>query len=292
MKILCTGAAGFVGSHTVDALLTAGHEVHGLDNLKTGKIESLASALDHPKFRFTPSDVTVHYQIRSAIDHVRPDAVIHLAAQVSVAHAEQNPGFTNFLNVAGTRMVAEYCVQFKVPKIVFASSSAVYGNPTDIPIRETTPRFPISVYGQSKMDAEMVLEKISEKTGISVTCLRYFNVFGPRQDRSSEYSGVITKFKECAKRGLIAHICGDGSQTRDFIHVTDVANANALAATNDQEGWHAHNVGTGIETSVLDLAKLCGCKWTHEPERKGDVQRSVCDPTQLKYPVDNSRLIV
>jgi UDP-glucose 4-epimerase len=214
------------------------------------------------------------------------DAVIHLAAIVSVPFSLENPGLTYDVNVEGTRGLLGSCVRSGVKKFIFVSSCSVYGSPRYLPVDEVHPTCPISPYAVSKLEGERCCEEFVDRSGLDVVVLRLFNVYGPRQ-AGGEYSGVVTKFLERAENGLSLVIYGDGSQTRDFVHVKDVANA-ILALVQGGAAEGVFNVGYGKGVSIGDLAKtvlnLSGrdCGIVHEPSRHGDIAHSVADTSKAR----------
>ena len=280
LKILVTGAAGFIGSHTTDHLLHAEHFVIGVDNFRTGKRANLASALTNPKFILCELDVTEESAFTEIVGQYRPDVIVHLAALVSVPESVANPALNDLLNFRTTRTVAEAARLHLVPRIVFASSAAVYGDPTHTPIPENGPTLPLSPYGSAKLASENLLLEYASRHGMVVRCQRYFNVYGPRQDPSSSYSGVISIFLDRLGRNLPATIFGDGEQTRDFISVYDVARANALAATAPALASGVVNICTGQAVSLNHLWHLLvgdrkdARAPIHAPPRPGDIQHS------------------
>jgi UDP-glucose 4-epimerase len=214
------------------------------------------------------------------------DAVIHLAAIISVPFSIENPDVTFDVNVEGTRGLLASCVRSGVKKFIFASSCSVYGTPQYLPINEAHPTCPISPYAASKLEGEHCCQKLIDRSGLDVVVLRFFNVFGPRQ-ALNEYSGVITKFIEHAEKGQPLVIYGDGLQTRDFVHVTDIADVvSTLLRGGETQG--VFNVGYGKAVSISDLAKtvlsLSGrdCGFIHKPPREGDILHSVADPSKAR----------
>jgi UDP-glucose 4-epimerase len=254
--ILVTGGAGFIGSHTVDQLLAAGHRVTAVDNLRTGRRANLATASRAPLFILEESDVAKPGEMERIVASARPDAIIHLAALVSVQESIDDPNLNYELNVRATHLVAEAARINRVERIVFASSAAVYGNTADLPIRESTEKKPISPYGAAKLASEALLLGHGATYGLTVRCQRYFNVFGPRQDPASPYSGVISIFDRRYREGKTVTIFGDGHQTRDFISVHDVARANVIAATLPGATSGVANICTGRATSLLDIVQV------------------------------------
>jgi len=284
MKVLVIGAAGFVGSHTVDRLLAEQHEVIGLDNLRTGKLENLQDALASNRFRFVQADAATPGTLNDLFASEKPDSVIHLAALVSVMEGLANPDLNFELNVRLTHLVAEAMRRNQIPHLVFASSAAIYGDPAEFPVKESTPAAPVSPYGGAKLASENLLLTHARAYGFSAVCLRYFNIYGPRQDPSSPYSGVISIFARRSKEGQSVAIYGDGEQTRDFVHVSDIAKANVLAAQCRGASPAAYNVCTGKTTSLIRLLEIVRAKIpaapapTFAPARAGEIRHSSADP--------------
>jgi len=279
--VLVTGAAGFIGSHTVDRLLTSGHRVTGLDNFRTGRRANLAPALKSPNFTFHEVDVVDPSAFLSLVGKVKPEAIIHLAALVSVQESMTNPELNFSLNIHATHLVAEAARVHAVPRIVFASSAAIYGDTSDFPIRESTEKKPISPYGSAKLASEAILLGHGAAFGLTVRCQRYFNVFGPRQDPASPYSGVISIFDRHYREGKGVTIYGDGQQTRDFISVHDVARSNVLAATAPTVSSGVANICTGRATSLLEVVGVFARHYPaapavlHGAPRTGDIVHSL-----------------
>jgi UDP-glucose 4-epimerase len=288
MSIVVTGAAGFIGSHTVDQLLAAGYKVVGVDNFRTGRRENLATALTHPDFLLEEADCAEVEAMAAIMKKAKPEAVIHLAALVSVQESLANPELNFRLNLHATHVVATTAQQAGAKRIVFASSAAVYGNQKVLPIREDIPRAPISPYGAAKLASEYLLRGYGSTYGIIVVCNRYFNVFGPRQDPRSPYSGVISIFEMRFREGEPITIFGNGRQTRDFISVHDVARANVIGATGKVAESCVQNICTGRETSLLDLVRIFGRYFPDHPalefqeERPGDIRQSLGSPARAK----------
>jgi UDP-glucose 4-epimerase len=280
--VVVTGGAGFIGSHTVDRLLETGHRVVVLDNFSTGKRQNLARWADHPALHVVACDIS--HGIFPALEpitraHGPVERIVHLAAQVSVVHSVANPHFDMVVNYGGTLHVMEYARARGVKKVVLASSAAVYGDVAELPVGEDAPCRPLSPYGIDKLASEHALDYYANVHGVPTTALRFFNVYGPRQDPSSPYSGVISIFTDRARAAQPLTIFGDGSQTRDFVYVADVVHA-IMAALGDESSRLVANVGTGGETSVLELARavidLCGGRSPieHAPPRAGEILRS------------------
>lgn len=283
-KILVTGAAGFIGSHTVDFLLASGHEVVGVDNLRTGCRENLKQAAASPRFDFQVMDITEVETFTGLVRSQRPDVIIHLAGLVSVQDSRADPALNLRLNVGGTQAVIDAVISASVPRVVFASSAAVYGDSDSLPLREDAPKQPLNPYGEAKLASEALLAGAARMHGFTAVSLRYFNVYGSRQAPDSPYSGVVSRFVDCCRRNQAPVIFGDGRQTRDFIHVSDVARANTQAALLPGMPSGDYNVASGHETSLLDLVGLLRAMQPSLPMPKfsaaqpGDIRRSVGDP--------------
>lgn len=282
--VAVTGGAGFIGSHTVDLLISAGCRVVVLDNFSTGKRENLAQWYNDPRVEVLTINIAdgIFAPLTEVTARLGPiDRIIHLAAQTSVIYSMQNPLDEVRTNYVGTVQVMEYARAHRVKKVVFASSAAVYGDVTDFPVRESTERKPVSPYGIDKLGSEMFLYYYSAVHGVPTTALRFFNVYGPRQDPKSPYSGVISIFADRAMAGKPLTIFGDGKQTRDFVYVGDVARAVLTACLSDNGDRTVANVGTGIETTLNQLAQtiveLCqtGSEIVHAAPRPGEIIRSV-----------------
>lgn len=283
MRVLVTGGAGFIGSNVVDALLLTGHEVCVVDDLSTGS----ASNLD-PRVELVRLDV-LDPDLADVLRRRRPDAVVHLAAQVDVQRSIADPERDRAVNVGGTRAVASAAAASGAKRMLSASSAAVYGEPSHVPVPETARKAPQNPYGASKLAAEAALAEALAGTGTDYASLRFANVYGPRQGWSGE-GGVVAIFAHRLLAGETPVIYGDGLQTRDFIFVGDVAAAiiaalgspDALAGT--MPDGPAYNVSTGLETSILDLDQalraLTGRPGASEraPAREGDLQRSALAP--------------
>src|SRR6185312_4831214 len=229
--IVVTGAAGFIGSHTVEQLLRAGHRVIGIDNFRTGSAENLREAHASPDFSFVRADVAEVGAMDRILRGRAADALIHLAALVSVQESLLDPALNRRLNVDAVKLTGEAAARGGVRRIVFASSAAVYGDAAVSPIAEAAEKRPLSPYGEAKRESEQILAALAAREGIVVRSLRYFNVYGPRQPAASPYSGVISVFARAWREQREIVIDGDGRQTRDFISVRDVARANLAAAT-------------------------------------------------------------
>jgi UDP-glucose 4-epimerase len=280
-RILVTGGAGFIGSHLVKRLLEQGRGVTILDNLSTGSLQNLG---DVNATKFAKGEITD----RSLVAELMPDtdAVIHLAAIVDHDTCLRNPELVHEVNVNGTLVLLEEARRRDVKRFVYASSAAVYGQASELPIREDSRLAPLSPYGISKAAAEQLCLEHAQSYGMSTICLRFFNVFGPRQT-ARQYSGVITEFMKNLRQGKPPVIYGDGLQTRDFVNIQDVTDAILLALNSETAGG-VYNVATGVETTIESLAlKLISTgsqslKPTYASPRSGDIRRSVGDIRKAK----------
>src|SRR5713101_2786524 len=241
MRYLVTGGAGFIGSNTVDELVRRGHNVVVLDDLSSGKVGNLSGV--QGKIELLQHSVTDLVRLHEACRGV--DYVLHLGARTSVPRSVKDPLETNRINVNGTLNVLVAARDAKVKRVVFAGSSSVYGETPTLPKREIMPPIPISPYGLSKLTGEMYGQVFHRVYGLEFVSLRYFNVFGPRQDPASPYSGVLSLFNAALMRGTRPTVNGDGEQSRDFTYVANVVQANLLACSAREAAGLAINVGTG-----------------------------------------------
>ena len=247
MKFAVTGGAGFVGNNIVRLLVSKGYEVTVIDNLHTGKMKNLEGILE--KITFEKIDIRNFKELESILKNI--DGIFHEAALTIVQESFKKEKEYSEVNVRGTENIFKIAKKFKI-KVVYASSSSIYGNSKQIPIKENSERKPINPYGQTKLECEFLAEKYT-KEGLNIIGLRYFNIFGKGQTGS--YAGVITQFMRKLNEQKYPRIFGDGLQIRDFIHVTDIAEANLSAMlSNTNSGFF--NIGTGLGTKILDLAKI------------------------------------
>jgi UDP-glucose 4-epimerase len=282
---IVTGGAGFIGSHLTEQLLAAGHWVTVVDNLTTGRLENLPRS---ERLRFLNKNI-LRCQPEDFPDPI--NGIAHLAATPSVTDSWLHPIAVHENNLSATIAVISLCKTLNIPKLVFASSAAVYGTQTQLPISEDRETYPISPYGLQKLTSEHYAQLFAKEFGFAFLGLRLFNVFGSRQLPNSQYSGVISIFIQAMQSGLPITIYGDGQQTRDFIYVKDVATAfaKALLLSMPQGSSLICNVGTGQETSLLELVAIlkdCCDGWQGKlnffPERLGDIQRSRADVSRLR----------
>ncbi|MFZ2541498.1 MAG: NAD-dependent epimerase/dehydratase family protein [Gallionella sp.] len=283
-KILVTGGAGFIGSHIVEELLARGFSVVVLDDLSTGKLENLPP--DMASLRIIVGSILNPDTVCEAV--VGCDAVIHLAAIASVQASIENPIFTHQVNFDGTLLLLEYARQAGVKRFLFASSAAVYGNATEGAVSENVPVSPLTPYAIDKLAGEYYLKHYYRTFGLEYTAFRFFNVYGPRQNPASPYSGVISIFAANSIAGKPLKVFGDGKQTRDFVYVKDVARMLVATIKNHAMSGKVINIGTGESTSLLDIIEKMGMilNKTIEVEytdaRVGDIRHSLADVRLLR----------
>jgi nucleoside-diphosphate-sugar epimerase len=278
---LVTGGAGFIGSSLARALVGRGDRVRIIDNLSSGKRENLADIAD--RVELTVADILDEKALARVMEGV--EVVLHHAAIPSVPKSMAEPLENHAANATGTLQVLEQARRAKVRRLVYAASSAAYGDEPGLPKVETMPPAPISPYGGSKLAGEQYMQIYARAYGVETVCLRYFNVFGPRQDPQSEYAAVIPKFITMALAGKTPRIFGDGTQSRDFCHIENVIEANFKAATADaaSASGRVFNIGCGQATDLNQVVALIGdilgrkIEPSHEPERAGDIKHSYAD---------------
>lgn len=281
MRVLVTGGGGFIGSHSVEALLDDGAQVTVFDNFSTGKRENLPV---HERLIVIDGDIrdrTAVGGVMRGITHV-----LHLAAQISVRASIEDPPDSCSQNVLGFVNVLDAARAGGIKRVAFASSAAVYGVPSRLPLDEDSPLVPISPYGLEKRIDELYGALYGELYGLSTFALRYFNVYGPRQDPTSQYAGVISKFASQLKERKPLTVFGDGGQSRDFVYVKDVARCNVATLRGDYRG--ACNVGTGRSVTLLDLIDTLAARTGMRPEVifaapvHGDIRDSAMIPDRLR----------
>jgi nucleoside-diphosphate-sugar epimerase len=284
MRYVVTGGAGFIGSNTVDELVRRGHSVVVLDDLSAGKEDNLAEVRN--KITFIKGSITDIEVVRKAMHEA--DYVLHLAARTSVPRSVKDPIESNRVNIDGTLNVLVGARDAKVKRIVFAASSSAYGETPTLPKVEMMRPMPISPYGITKFVGELYLQVFGRCYGLENVALRYFNVFGPRQDPGSPYSGVLAKFCTAYLEETQPVIFGDGEQTRDFTYVENAVQANLLACEAPNVSGKVFNVGVGGRVSLNQvtkaLANISGntLEVRHEPPREGDIRDSQADITQAR----------
>jgi nucleoside-diphosphate-sugar epimerase len=284
-RILVTGGAGFIGSHLVERLLADGHSVRVLDDFSAGREENLAFAKPGDPLEVVRGDIRDVDAVHAAMAGV--DGVFHEAALVSVPRSVECPELSCAINAHGTAHVLDAARAAGVRRVVYASSSAVYGDAASVPVSESVAPRPLSPYGLDKLYTEQAGALFHRLYGLETVPLRYFNVFGPRQDPSSPYSGVISIFATRLLAGKPLTVFGDGQQSRDFVYVADVVEANMRAMFGAYAGPAPLNVGTGRRVTINELAKLLGevtgvpPRIAYEPARAGEIMDSQADITAI-----------
>jgi len=280
VKILVTGGAGFIGSHVVDAYATAGHEVAVLDNMSTGREDNVSSAAQ--AYRVDVRDLE---RVRSAVASFKPEVVNHHAAQAEVPRSVADPGYDAQVNLVGGLNVLKAAVDNGVRKVIFSSTGgALYGEPDVVPADEDHPIRPLSPYGTSKYSFEQYLAMFQRTFGLNFTTLRYANIYGARQDFFAEEGRVVAIFASRMIEGKPVTIDGDGNQSRDMLHVGDVAMANIAALEHGDGG--TYHVSSGIPVTINDLFRKLALLTEYKleprfgPARKGDVYRIALDNTR------------
>jgi UDP-glucose 4-epimerase len=284
-RVLITGAAGFIGSHLVHAFLEQGAQVRGVDNLSSGKTENLDGMSNRMDFR--EADVRDAEAMHSACRDV--DYVFHEAAIASVPKSVEDPIGTDGPNLGGTLNLLEAARHAGVKRFVFAASSAIYGNNPTLPKREDMMPEPVSPYAVQKMASELYMSSYAQVFGLETVALRYFNIFGPRQDPSSQYSGVLARFIAMMVANETPMIFGDGETSRDFTYIENVVQANMLAAkAPSSSAGRVYNIATGARITLNQayeaIRKITGYRGEvrYMPEREGDIRHSVADITRAK----------
>jgi len=284
MRYLVTGGAGFIGSNTVDELVRRGHSVVVLDDLSSGREDNLAEIRN--KITFIKGSITDIEVVRKVMHEA--EYVLHLGARTSVPRSVKDPLETNKINIEGTLNVLVAAKELKVKRVVFAASSSAYGETPTLPKTEAMQPQPISPYGVTKYVGELYCQTFGRCYGLENVALRYFNIFGPRQDPGSPYSGVLAKFCTAFLEDVQPLVFGDGEQTRDFTYVDNAVQANLLACEAPNASGKVFNVGVGGRVSLNEvlrkLAKITGKTLAskYEPPRDGDIRDSQADISQAR----------
>jgi UDP-glucose 4-epimerase len=286
MNVLVTGGAGFIGSNIVKRLLTDGHAVRVLDNFATGKRENIYPFNDNPNFTMFEGDLRSFHIVRDAVKGV--DYIMHQGALPSVPRSVNDPITSNDVNILGTLNILEAAREFGVKRVVYASSSSVYGNNENLPKTENMPAAPMSPYAITKYTGERYCQVYYQIYGLETVALRYFNVFGPNQDPTSQYSAVIPKFIKLIKEGKRPTIYGDGTQSRDFTYVDNNVEANILACLVPDIAGEVFNIACGERFTLIELVdainEILGTNI--EPKftdtRPGDVKHSLAGIEKAK----------
>jgi len=284
MQILVTGGAGFIGSHLVDLLLMQNHQVVVLDNFSTGKLGNLPKAND--ALRIVNGDIRRSETVETAIAGC--DAIIHLAAVASVQASVDDPCGTHQVNLVGTLNLLEAAKKQGIKRFVYASSAAVYGDTQELPVSETTPLNPLTPYAADKLAGEYYIDFYRRQYGLEPVVFRFFNIFGPRQDPSSPYSGVISIFLQRALAGQPITVFGDGEQTRDFVYVADLVRLLEQAVNMPDHIAEPMNVGNGEQTSLNQLLAAIQ-NFSNQPldisydaPRPGDIRHSCANNQRVR----------
>jgi len=283
-RYLVTGGAGFIGSHVVDRLVADAHQVRVFDDLSSGRLENLAEVRD--RIEFIQADLRDRRALARACEGI--EYVIHEAAWRSVPQSMADPyGYTE-VNVLGTVGLLDAAVKAQIRRVVFVSSSSVYGETTQVPMREDEPTRPVSPYAASKLAGELFCGLFSRAFGLETVSVRYFNVFGPRQSLENEYAVVVPKFIACLLRKESPPVYGDGKQSRDFTYIENVAEATIVASRAPGVSGEVFNIALGEEQSVLDLLRelnaIMGLSIppSFHPPRPGDVLRTYADSSKAE----------
>ena len=290
---LVTGGAGFIGSHLVEALLKSGYQVRVLDNFITGKRENLSPMIS--QIQLIEGDLRDFETVRRVCQGI--DFVFHVAALPSVPRSIQDPKTSNEINVQGTLHVLEAARHTQVKRVVFSSSSSVYGDSPVLPKREDAAPSPLSPYAITKLTGEYYCQVYHKIYGLETVCLRYFNVFGPKQDPTSQYAAVIPKFISALLTDTPPLIYGDGEQSRDFTYVDNVVKANLLASTAPKAAGRVFNIACGKQITITHLVKTLSALLNKEippaykPPRVGDVRHSLADISQARHLLEFSPLV-
>jgi dTDP-glucose 4,6-dehydratase len=279
LRVLVTGGAGFIGSHFVDKLVKSGADVTVLDNLDTGRMKNIVQHEGKCNFHFVKGDIRDFNMVRKLVKTV--DSVFNIAAISSVQRSIENPLLVNEVNVKGTLNLLKASVDSNVNRFVQVSSASIYGDTQVIPVREDVNPMPLSPYAVSKIAAEKYALAFNKSYGIETVCLRYFNVYGPRQ-ANNEYTGVITIFANSILGNKPLTIFGDGEQTRDFVFVKDVVSANMLALTNENAVGEVFNVSSGEARTINEIVQILqkitdknNVRTVHKKSKKGDIRHSL-----------------
>ena len=280
MKILVTGGCGFIGSNLTDALINLGHDVCVIDNLSSDAHDQFYY---NKKATYYKDDVTNKHIVTGIFERHKPDYVFHLAAEARIQNCINNPVKAYDVNTTGSLNILEASRMFGVKRIMFSSTSAIYGLNESYPQTEKLTPDCLNMYSYSKLFSEGLFKLYSETYNVDSVCFRYFNVYGPRQPVRGSYAPVIGVFSRQKKMGDPMTVVGDGLQTRDYVHVSDVVQAN-IAAMNKQDNLNAEiiNIGTNKAFSVLELAIQMGGEYNHIAPRQGEARHTLADITKAK----------
>jgi len=280
MNIIVTGGCGFIGSNLVDELIRLNYNIIVIDNLSSDAHDQFYY---NKKATYYKDDITNKHIINGIFERHRPDYIFHLAAEARIQNCVNDPVKAYNTNTTGTLNILEASRMFGVKRVMFSSTSAIYGLNDTLPQRETLVPNCLNMYSYSKLFSEGLFKLYSDMYNVDSVCFRYFNVYGPRQPVRGSYAPVIGVFSRQKKNGDLMTIVGDGLQTRDYVHVSDVVNAN-ITAMNCVNKLNAEiiNIGTGTSYSVLDLAISMGGEYTHIHPRQGEARNTLADITKAK----------
>ena len=280
MKILVTGGCGFIGSNLVDELVKLGHDVCVIDNL---------SSTAHDQFYFNEKVTYYHcsildfYSVSLCFEQNKPEFVFHLAAEARIQNCVDNPSGALEINTMGTQMILDMSRQHKVKRVMLSSTSAIYGLNEALPQTENMVPNCLNMYSYSKLFSEGLCKLYSDLYKLDTVCFRYFNVYGPRQPIRGSYAPVLGVFSRQKKNNEVMTVVGDGMQTRDYIHVSDIVSANILAMNNTGPiNGEILNVGTETSYSILDIINMIGGEYTHVPARLGEARHTLSDCSKIK----------
>ena len=279
MKCLVTGGAGFIGSNLVDHLLENGHQVIVVDNESANSHDEYYwhSSADNHKFDISPYNLDRFIVLCEGVD-----CIFHLASDVSISFCIENPAETYLNNICSTTTVLEAARLAGVEKVVFSSTAAIYGLTNKICVESDKPD-PLNSYSVSKLSGETLMKMYNDLYNVKTITLRYFNVYGPRQPKTGQYAPVIGIFSRQKNDGKALTVVGDGRQTRDFIHVSDIASANLTVAEKDVDNYgEVYNVGAGMATSVKEIAEMISDEITHIPPRPAEARQSLADVSKIR----------
>ena len=280
MNIIVTGGCGFIGSNAVNYLISLGHSVVVIDNLSSDAHDQFYNNSSAVYYNY---DVTDYVMCSEVFNRHKPDYVLHFAAEARIQNCINDPIKAYESNLIGTLMLLALCNTYNVKRFVLSSTSAIYGLVNEGLLSEDMNPDCLNAYSLSKLSAEQACKMYSNLYGVDTVCLRYFNVYGPNQPKRGSYAPVIGIFSRQIKNNEILTIVGDGLQTRDYVHVFDVIDANYKACMHEQKlQGEIFNVGTGVKYSVLDIAKKMSMQYTHLPPRTGEARNTLADNTKIK----------
>lgn len=280
MTVLVTGGCGFIGSNLVDKLIESNHNVVVIDDLSS---DAHNKFYYNKKATYYQHDISKDFLVNGIFERHRPKYVFHLAAEARIQNCIENPSRALKVNTLGTDNILQASRMFDVSRVMFSSTSAIYGLNDSLPQKETLQPNCLNMYSYSKLFAEGLCKMYSTMYNLDSVCFRYFNAYGPRQPVRGSYAPVIGVFSRQKKNNEQMTVVGDGLQTRDYVHVSDIVSAN-IAAMNNEKNFNSEiiNIGTGKSFSVLDIAKMMGGEYIHVDARKGEARHTLADITKAK----------